>query len=982
MHRRTARAERRAIENYSGIIGRFGERFPHCLVRQLDGQQVMPRGNLTMSDVPLPEESIFLEALECPSDSVRSAYLDRACGGDRQLRDAVETLLHAHFQSGDMLDLTNAASAADRGPALERLGTQIGPYQLVAKIGEGGMGIVFRAEQQQPVKRTVALKIIKPGLDSQQVIARFEAERQALAIMDHPNIAKVLDAGTTADGRPYFVMELVDGIPITEFCDRQHLTTRERLALFMVICQAVHHAHQKGIIHRDLKPSNVLVAYYDDVAVPKVIDFGVAKAIGSKLTERALSTGLGVIVGTIEYMSPEQAHGSPWDIDTRSDVYALGVVLYELLTGDTPFDRQRLRSAALDELLRIIREEEPPKPSTKISHSDCLPSVAANRQIEPAKLSALLQGELDWIVMKALEKDRTRRYETPSALGRDVQRYLDDEPVEACPPSAVYRLGKLLRRNKVAVIATVVVLVALLAGTAISLWQAVVANAARHAADNALVESEQHRREAEANLQIAAEAVGHFVRDVGEEQAAHGKVEHGEQLLDSAIDFYARLLPQHSALPLRFQAGMAYRQAAFAHSLAGHHEQATPAARRAVDILQELAREEPDNATFQNGLAECYNDLGNVLHSQYQFADAAVMYRQALAGYDALCARFPQHAEYQFARSDPFCNLATIAWQQDQLADAEEDYRRALAIEDAAPQTLREQRLNVMRHASTLANFGMVLRERGKFAESQRFLEEAIRLEHQVLASHPNLERARNDLYHALWSLVYLLELQGKLSETNEAVEQLVAHFPYRMQAHLEAAEALLNCADLTRLEADGASRAAVYDQRAKAQLAEALHAPETTPETIERLAWFLATCDPASHRDPPQALRLARQLTQQMPQDAGVQLTLGVACCRAEAWSEAVATLTECVRQGLSSRTWEPWRENAAAVGWFVLAMAHEHNGSHAAARQAYDSGVQWMNEHPDRGPPLALLRSEAAEVLGLGENEKMPETQEKASE
>ncbi len=276
------------------------------------------------------------------------------------------------------------------------------------------MGVVYMAEQSEPVERRVALKIIKPGMDTRQVIARFEAERQALAMMDHPNIAKVLDAGTTDTGRPYFVMELVKGLPITQFCDDQHLTPRERLELFLPICQAVQHAHQKGVIHRDLKPSNILIARYDDKAVPKVIDFGVSKAVSQRLTEKTVFTQYGQVVGTIEYMSPEQAQFNQLDVDTRSDIYSLGVLLYELLTGGTPFDKQRLRAAAFDELLRIIREEEPPRPSVRLSTCATLPSIAANRHVEPGKLSVLVRGELDWIVMKALEKDRTRRYERPA----------------------------------------------------------------------------------------------------------------------------------------------------------------------------------------------------------------------------------------------------------------------------------------------------------------------------------------------------------------------------------------------------------------------------------------------------------------------------------------------------------------------------------------------------------------------------------------
>jgi serine/threonine protein kinase len=323
-------------------------------------------------------------------------YLDEACAGDAELRRDVSALLRAHREGGSLLDRPALANGRDTiSSVIEGPGTVIGPYKLLQQIGEGGMGVVFMAEQAEPIQRTVALKIIKPGMDTRQVIARFEAERQALAMMDHPNIAKVLDAGTTDSGRPYFVMELVKGMPITKYSDDHKLSLRERLELFKSVCEAVQHAHQKGIIHRDIKPTNVLVAEYDNHAVPKVIDFGVAKATAQKLTERTMFTEFGQVIGTVEYMSPEQAKFNQLDIDTRSDIYSLGVLLYELLTGSTPFEQKRLREAAFDEVLRIIREEEPPKPSTRLGASDALPSIAANRHTEPARLNKDVRGELD-----------------------------------------------------------------------------------------------------------------------------------------------------------------------------------------------------------------------------------------------------------------------------------------------------------------------------------------------------------------------------------------------------------------------------------------------------------------------------------------------------------------------------------------------------------------------------------------------------------
>ena len=362
-------------------------------------------------------------------------------------------------------------------PLPEQAGTVIGPYKLLEQIGQGGFGLVFVAEQQQPIRRKVALKVIKPGMDTRDVIARFEAERQALAMMDHPNIARVLDAGATDSGRPYFVMELVRGISITEFCDNNKLTPRERLELFVSVCQAVQHAHQKGIIHRDIKPSNVLVTLHDGKPVVKVIDFGVAKALHQPLTDKTIYTRISQIIGTPLYMSPEQAEMSGLDIDTRSDIYSLGVLLYELLTGTTPFDKKRLAKAAYDEVIRIIRDEEPPKPSTRLSQStESLSAIAAQRRTEPAKLSRMFCGDLDWITMKALEKDRTRRYETASGLAADVLRYLHDEPVEASPPSTGYRLKKLAHRYRGSLATATAFLAVLVAAVIVSAGLALRAN--------------------------------------------------------------------------------------------------------------------------------------------------------------------------------------------------------------------------------------------------------------------------------------------------------------------------------------------------------------------------------------------------------------------------------------------------------------------------------------------------------------------------
>lgn len=577
-----------------------------------------------MRDVKVDAKAIFLDALDCQGIEELQRYLEQVCGSDTALRSQVDELLRAHRDAGAFLGGAGNAETPGEQNRADSPGALIGPYKLLQPIGEGGMGIVWMAEQIQPVQRKVALKVIKPGMDSRQVIARFEAERQALALMDHVNIARVFDGGTTNSGRPFFVMELVQGVPITRYCDDNHLNPRQRLELFVPVCQAIQHAHQKGIIHRDLKPSNVLVAPFDGKPVVKVIDFGIAKATGQRLTEKTLFTGFGNVMGTLEYMSPEQAELNNQDIDTRSDIYSLGVLLYELLTGSTPLSHKQLKEASLAEILRWVKEEEPPRPSKRLSDSGAmLQSISSQRNMEPRQLTRLVRGELDWIVLKALEKDRNRRYETVNGFAADLHRYLNDEPVQACPPSAGYRLRKFACRHKVVLVTSGLVAAALLLGTAVSVWQAVEATAAHHLANEQFVLADERR--------MQAEAVADLLESVFKDLNPHAETKDGLTFKDQLIaklDEVASPLEQEGADPLiqaRLQhaLGQAYRGL-------GEPEKAVPHLQRSLEAVK--AALGPDHRNSLNAM----RSLGAAYLDDQKLALALPLMNAALARQRAL----------------------------------------------------------------------------------------------------------------------------------------------------------------------------------------------------------------------------------------------------------------------------------------------------------------------------------------------------------
>ena len=751
-----------------------------------------------MSDSVAGIKSIFGHAMELHSPEEREAYLAEACGDNQRLRAEVESLIQAAQDAGGFLDGPgpSLAETVDESPMAERPGTVIGQYKVLEQIGEGAFGVVFRAEQERPICRKVALKVLKPGMDTKQVVARFEAERQALALMDHPHIARIHDGGTTATGRPYFVMELVRGVPITDYCDQAQLDIRFRLDLFVRVCQAVQHAHQKGIIHRDLKPSNVMVTLHDGPPVPKVIDFGVAKALGQRLTDKTLFTGLAQMVGTPLYMSPEQAQLSGLDVDTRADAYSLGVLLYELLTGTTPFDGDRLKRAGYDEMRRIIREEEPPRPSARLStRRQQASTVSEKRRSDPRRLSRLLRGELDWVVMKCLEKDRTRRYETVDALAKDVERYLADEPVQACPPSAAYRLRKFVRRNKGPVIAASAVLLSLFAGVIGTGIGLVRANRSAEYERLANIDAQEKREQAEIAEQRSenayartADVLDTMVSAVTGKSLATQKAITAEQkkFLTEVLTYYqefAREKADDEKTRLR-TARAAFRVGLIEYRLGRKHESAA-AFRRAHDGYAALAAEFPAVPAYRQELALSQDNLGNLLADLGKRPEAEEQYRKALAIQEKLAAESPAVPAYRLDLALSHNNLGVLLRDLGKRPEAEEQNRKALALLEK----LSAEFPDVPRYRQDLAlshnSLGILLAGLGKGPEVEEQYRKALAIQEKLAGESPAVPEYRRHLAKSHHNLGNLLDdlgnrpaAEAQYRKALALLEKLAAEFP------------------------------------------------------------------------------------------------------------------------------------------------------------------------------------------------------------
>jgi serine/threonine protein kinase/tetratricopeptide (TPR) repeat protein len=948
-----------------------------------------------MSSNPSPLEEIFFAALEKSSAQERTSYLEEACAGDADLRRQVEKMLAAQTQLSGFLESPAAgklAATVDEPPGIESPGAVIGPYRLLECIGEGGFGVVYMAEQSQPVRRRVALKVLKPGMDSRQVIARFEAERQALAIMDHPNIAKVYDGGATPLGRPYFVMELVKGVPITDFCDQRHLTPRQRMELFLPVCHALQHAHQKGIIHRDLKPSNILVVMHDTTPVPKVIDFGVAKAMGQELTDKTLFTAFSQMIGTPLYMSPEQAGQSGLDIDTRTDIYSLGVLLYELLTGTTPFTRERFEQAAYDEIRRIIREEDPPRPSTRLADSkDTLPSISAQRDTEPAKLTRLLRGELDWIVMKALEKDRNRRYETANGFAMDLERYLRDEPVLACPPSAGYRLRKFARRHRRPLIAAAAFVILLLSAVAMLTIAVFEINRQRQQKVAALEAEAKRRKQTREALDAMTSQViedrlakqpvllpehkqfleqtlryyEEFAVDTGQDEESRsgvagafhrvgfirerlGQFKDAEAAYERSRDLWARLVADFPGKPIhRHHLSAALVTLGTLHRHMGRPREAETLLTQSVAIQRQLARDYANVHNYRYDLARQLTSLGILLKDLGRLDDAEAVYAESVAIHDQLAAELPSDPKFRDALGQAHGNFGLLLSYARRSREAEESIARGAAIY----RKLADDYPTVPRYRDEFAtccnNLGDEVRHAGRHVEAEKIFQDALAIRRQLVQEFPVVPEYRRGLAIVLNNLGILYKDTGRVAEAADLYGQalavhkrLAADYPAIANSQNETAGAMVNVARLllARKDVVGARRlleeALPYHQAA-------LKANPRQPQfrNFYRLnRWRMAETllELKDHAAAAEAVSQFLQVAYELPRDA----------------YNSACLLARCSRLAATDERFAETKRNELASDYGDRALA--------ALRQAIEKGykdIAQLNKDAD----LELLRSRA---------------------
>lgn len=917
----------------------------------------------------MTERDIFTAALAREDRAERAAFLNSACAGDAALRARVESLLAEHQQLGSFMDVPSQAVARTvdlpgAPPVAECPGTVIGPYKLLQPIGEGGMGVVYMAEQAAPVRRKVALKIIKPGMDTREVIARFEAERQALALMDHPNIARVFDGGATEACRPYFVMELVRGVPITDYCDQNNLPIHERLELFVTVCHAVQHAHQKGIIHRDIKPSNVLVTMHDGRPVPKVIDFGVAKAIGQQLTDMTMFTQFAQMVGTPLYMSPEQAQLTGLDVDTRGDIYSLGVLLYELLTGTTPFEGGRMRKAAIEEIRRMIREEEPPSPSTRLSSTagESQTAVAAHRHIDPKGLSRLVRGDLDWIVMKALEKDRTRRYETANGFAADVLHYLADEPVDACPPSALYRFGKFSRRNKsgLAVAGLVLFFIVLLGGGAG--W----AMRDRAAREEQLAQ-ERAARQAKASGQLE-QILDELARLEQAEKwsEALASARRAEPLLaadEAALETQLRVRQALVDLELvqrleeiRMQSGTAWGDAPARRwwSVRADAEYAAALSKVGIDIDALPLEQAVDRITSRRAIAAALLPaLDDWVAVRSLGKDEAATRRLI----DVL-----QHAD-----TDP--------WRQ--------RMRDAVARKDWPALTKLTTSADLDRQPAATLTFLNTANEAGEsvYPEPQFVLRRAqwkypadFWINHRLgvtLIWTRNPDQIREGIGYMRAAVAVRPQSAHALMNLGNGYEFLGQH-DQAIACHRKALELAPGASGILSNLGLCLSRKGAHEE-AIASLEQAIKlSPRHATEAYAELSLIHSSRPDSILRKPQQAVELAGKAIEIEPNFSNHWLALGIARYRNREWQEARAALDKSLLgAAFGAGGAFRWEE---AIDWFFLAMCCRQLGQEEEARRCYATGVAWMEENQPNSAQLIRFRTEAAELLGAATDSASP--------